>query len=316
MTPSSPPPIDNSFYRDRFNYSAFGLTFCSSFEIPELSVSTKDDFDVKIVQGPLQSESFGGFDKTFHFDIGQGYFYLRIAEVGQYLISNQNKITVDPAPNADPGNIRLYLLGTIMGVLLSMRGYLPLHGSGIATTSNCALFLGESGIGKSTIAAAMSRFGYSIITDDICAIAIKKEGQLFVNPAYPQIKLFADSANHLKIHPQSLKKISQDRNKFKVQIPNNFQRTPLPLSEIFILNRNKDNTIKIEPITGIQKYTELSNNIYRGGLLNKLGFTGQQFKQTTLLCSNISAVSRVFRPETSFCVDRLAYALHQHLKKP
>jgi hypothetical protein len=83
---------------------------------------------------------------------------------------------VDLLPGADAGELRTLLTGRLMGYLLRQRGYLALHASGVAIDGQAILFVGNSGSGKSTTAAAFHARGHDLLADDVAAIRILKEG--------------------------------------------------------------------------------------------------------------------------------------------
>ncbi|MFH0783240.1 MAG: hypothetical protein V2B20_15000 [Pseudomonadota bacterium] len=299
--------------QSKYFYRAFGLILCSDLAIPELQSTVEQKADVTISIAPLSAKFHGGDNKEFHFSSGFNYFYLQLKNVAKYLITNGCQITIDPISGTTAGQMRLYLLGTSMGVLLHQRGNLPLHGSGIATPNGCALFLGESGIGKSTMAAALSKYGFRIITDDICALSFNNPHDIEVLPSYPQLKLSRDSAKYLQIALTNLTQISSDLEKYGVQVSDFFQRTPLQIASIFILSYHDDSDIKIKQIKGVQKFIELSNNIYRGNLVEKLQLTEQQFRLCSQLCQNTVSVFQIQRPKNTFSLIEITNLLLKYI---
>lgn len=97
------------------------------------------------------------------------------------------------------------LLNIPIGYCLYQRSKLVLHGSSIRIGSKSIGFLGESGSGKSTIAASLMRKG-EIISEDICYIDFNQDNapQIFSMPEY--IKLNQDTIDEFNL-------------KFKKQIP-------------------------------------------------------------------------------------------------
>ena len=64
-------------------------------------------------------------------------------------------------------DIRVFLLGSCLGALLHQRGVLALHASAIETDQGAVLFMGDSGMGKSTTLQAFIKRGYKMLADDI-----------------------------------------------------------------------------------------------------------------------------------------------------
>ncbi len=59
----------------------------------------------------------------------------------------------------DDDDVRLFLLGSVMGAVLHYRGVTPLHGNGFVHEGGAVLVLGNMGVGKSTLAAALVKKG-------------------------------------------------------------------------------------------------------------------------------------------------------------
>ena len=113
------------------------------------------------------------------------------SETAIYCIEDGYKITVAPLAGADEEKVRVYLLGTCMGALLMLRNTLPLHGSAVVIDGRAYAFLGDSGVGKSTLAAALVHQGYPLVSDDVIATTAREsDAAPLVMPAYPQQKLW------------------------------------------------------------------------------------------------------------------------------
>jgi len=84
---------------------------------------------------------------------------------------------------------REIILGPALVLALALRGVWSLHASAVTYKENLIAFLGESGQGKSTLAAYLSqRSGWHLVADDILPIQIIAN-DLNVLPHFPQLKL-------------------------------------------------------------------------------------------------------------------------------
>ena len=294
--PGSPP----------FLYRAFGLTISSEVALPELCAAEyKQEADVTIRYVPLQPEDYGCVGKTDQYQIAPDLLYLQIQNVGRYCVMGGKTILVDPIPGVPPESFRLYILGSCMGVLLLQRGLLPLHGSSVATAAGGILFLGDSGIGKSTLAAHFCTMGYSLVSDDICAIAFSHEEVAVLQPAYPQLKLLEDSLNHVPsiINDGELPAVIDE--KYRIRDSFHFEDTPLKICRIFILEKADCTQIEISQLFGIQKFAALTEHIYRGFFIEQLNIASHQFRQCAQLCEQI-ALYRIVRPIDTFTLQALS----------
>jgi hypothetical protein len=89
-----------------------------------------------------------------------------------------------------------YLLGQVLSFAMLRQGIEPLHATVVVIKGQAVALLGDSGIGKSTLAAAFLGAGFPILTDDM--LIVKKIGdRYFAYPGPPRIKLFPEMAQAL-----------------------------------------------------------------------------------------------------------------------
>src|SRR5690606_10479084 len=146
--------------------------------------------DVRIRLADL-SRDWSALPDQRHLQVrGKDVFYL-IPGAAIYRVRDGCEIAVSPFEDADPGLVRLYVLGSCMGALLLQRRMLPLHGSALAIDGKAYVIVGPSGAGKSTLAAALAARGQRLISDDISPIRWQEDEALpSVVPSYPQQKLW------------------------------------------------------------------------------------------------------------------------------
>jgi hypothetical protein len=112
---------------------------------------------------------------------------------GAFHLKQGHEIVFEPPPGMDPDLLRVLLSGRMMAFLLRQRGWLPLHASAIEIQGQAVLFLGASGSGKSTTAAAFYSRGHEVIADDVSAVRVIGSGECQVRVAGPRIRLLDDS---------------------------------------------------------------------------------------------------------------------------
>ena len=163
-------------------YSGFSLKISSQVELPEFpKASGNPDVTIRL----------GSVDRTDVLaSVDDERAYPR--NIGAFQIRNGCEIIADLLPHADTGAVRTLLAGRFMGYLLRQRGYLALHASAIAIDGRAALFLGESGAGKSTTAASFYSRGHQILADDVAAVCLAERG-IELRPAWPGFRLLDDS---------------------------------------------------------------------------------------------------------------------------
>lgn len=85
------------------------------------------------------------------------------------------------------------IVGFVLGYLLHLRGVLCLHGTVLERDGRAIAVLGDSGAGKSTIAAALVKNGARLLSDDLLVIPRTDKG-VFVHSGCIGLRLTANSA--------------------------------------------------------------------------------------------------------------------------
>jgi hypothetical protein len=161
-----------------------------------------------------------------------------------------------------------YLLGPVLGLLLRLRGIVCLHGSGVVIRDRAVLFLGESGSGKSTTAAAMAHRGHKVLADDIVAIFEERETYL-ASPGHPYLSLWPESVGMVYGPGAERADLKASSDKLR-SFAHSFQETSVRLGQIFILGaRSADDTApRIEGLPEQEKLLGLVVNSYATAILD------------------------------------------------
>jgi hypothetical protein len=255
--------------------------------------------------------------------------WLHVPGVARFLATGGHTITVDPdpapavgvaggagvgtaagagaagsaTPAPDPDSIRVFLLGSGLGAALCQRGLLVLHGNAVQVGDACMCAVGHSGTGKSTLAAGFWRRGHTILADDVVAV----DSNCCALPGFPRIKLWQDSADRLSVDTSALRRVRPSTNKFN--LPVTPSRTgALPLRWVYILDVHNGTDLRLEPITGLARFTPLHNNTYRVRFLDGMAMKGEHLKLCGQLAGRIRLV-KVSRPREGFTLDALIDAL-------
>jgi hypothetical protein len=170
-----------------FRYTGFALCIHSEIELPGLPPGGAEP-DVIIRFGsvsPAPRQATADEEVAIH------------GLAGRFQIRQGREILVDPAPGVDPAVLQVVLAGRMMAFLLRQRGWLTLHASGVRIDGEAILFLGISGAGKSTTAAAFHTRGHDVITDDVGAVRVIRRGQCVLRPAGAKLRLLDNSRSIL-----------------------------------------------------------------------------------------------------------------------
>ena len=288
-----------------FTYYAYGLNIASDLECPELLRGDGAAADVRVRLGAVPACLDSPKAQDTFYQVAPTQFILNIEHVARFFVGNGNEIVIERAPEATDGDLRVFLLGTVIGVLLHQRGVLPLHASAIETRLGAVAFAGEVGCGKSTLAAAFHRRGYRVLADDVCAVSLDQEGKPLLTPAYPQLNLWADTLAHIGEAKEDLRRTRSVTEKYGRSVREGFSMLPVPLCGVYELRKMDSAHPSLARVTGREKMWLLRDNTFR--LFARAGMgDGERYLQMALAVAQHIRAARVSRPRESFLLEELA----------
>lgn len=277
-----------------YNYKAYGLNIASEIYCPELKEG-EGEADIHVRYGSLMDIPITGERAWGPHLLDEERILINILDTARYLVFGGKEIVVDEYEAGSGDATRLFLLGSAMGTALHQRGVLPLHGNGIMYKEECIIFLGRTGAGKSTLAAAFNRRGYPILSDDVCAVRTADDGKVMVSPGFPQVKLWQGSAENFGVDWRKLRKVHPDEEKYVLPVNELYCETPMPLKRVFVLHFNEDEDFKFQELDTIDRVRVLRNNTYRPHIMEKAGKNAPHFNMYGDIASQ-AEVTRAFRP--------------------
>ncbi|MCK1993393.1 aldolase [Peribacillus muralis] len=291
-----------------YAYTSFGLTVASDIPLPELEKATGQEADVTIRRQDLSNE-WGETDPLDRkgFIVDKNRVMFEVPELAVFLIEEGKTITVSFYEAGNENKVRLYLLGSCMGIVLMQRKILTLHGSAIAIDGKAYVFIGESGAGKSTLASSFMNKGYTLLSDDLIALSLK-EGAPWVTPSYPQQKLWLESIHAFEMKETDYEPLFDRITKFSIPVQADFQNTPLPLGGIFELACEDIGAIQLQPIKKLDRLQVLHKHTYRRSIMERMGMMAWHFTYCAECLQSVS-IHRIIRPTSAFTAHDLVDAI-------
>jgi hypothetical protein len=168
----------------------------------------------------------------------------------------QGTVVCRPLRGFPRHSLRHLLLDQVLPALLAGKGFLVLHASAVALKGRALGFLGPPGAGKSTLAAALTRFGAATVADDALVLRVA-DRQTEAIPTYPGLRLWPGAQALVGRWP-SLRRtpVSHQHNKqrwFGAGVA--FAETPTPLAALYLLAPGR--TPRIEPVAPREALMEL-----------------------------------------------------------
>ena len=296
-----------------YNYTVFGLEISSDIECAECLSGADEKFDVRIRLEAIPEQFVENEDWDLFWKATPEYFFLTVKGVGKYLVTNGDTILVENAADAITPDLRVFLFGTCMGVILHQRKILPIHGSGVVVNNSCIIFSGEIGAGKSTLASSFLKRGAKIIADDVCSVTFTDHGSPIVHPGYAQVKLCSDAAAHFNIVRSDYSRVSSYSDKLHIRVMDKLQKSSLPVTAIYFLEKYNQLNVKIREVTGAEKFFYVNKNIYRKSLIRGLSRVRAHFENNTRFVGKVP-MFQICRPGAGVLTDDLVNRVEEHLQ--
>jgi hypothetical protein len=274
-------------------YSVYGLNVFSSLPIPGVKALPKTveaDVRVSLQSTPQLDVSAMAPAKDWYtsllrdeknepslkvWKIGDGgCFRLRYCDGTEFFLSESgNEIWATWPEDLTLEDTATYLLGPIFGFLLRLRGVTCLHASAIAVDGRAIALIGPPGAGKSTTAAAFTQRGYPTLSEDVVALC-DRGNSFLAQPGYPLIRLWPESVQALFGSKDALPPLTPNWDKRYLDLTQNgfsFQRQPLPLAALYILDERSDDPAApfVEAIPSETGLVELLTHTYTNYLLDQ-----------------------------------------------
>jgi hypothetical protein len=234
-----------------YGYWAFQLGIQSELPLPDL-ISREGSPDITIrVASPTDLEDM---PTPWHFDVRRDRAVLSFRNLGRFEIRQRRQVVIHASPAADQRQLQRFLVGTVMGVVLSQRDLTVLHASAVTIGGKAVAFIGSPGMGKSSMAAAMRRLGRRVLTDDIAAVELNGPVHTVV-PGYPRLKLDREIADCLGLDFTAMEPLQEGEAKRTCDVTNEFCATPRPLCCVYLLEEGP--AISVECLRGHEAFLAL-----------------------------------------------------------
>lgn len=215
---------------------------------------------------------------------GSSYAWWR--GVGEFLVGRDGlEILCSPAAGVEDESFQVYLLGQAFSFALVRAGFEPLHATAVERHGEALALVGQSGQGKSTLAASFLASGLRLLTDDLLLVS-SGERPPRVYPGPRRIKLLTDAAD--RILGSAATRVPMNRETDKHVIPvEDGDSCPQParLRGFYVLEHGESPQaqIRIEPLAGREGFMALVGNTFNRYLTDPARLHRQLAEMTRLL---------------------------------
>jgi hypothetical protein len=216
------------------------------------------------LDSPFHTWSFpDGTEWLRFYRTGQGYRLL-FPGLAEFTVSREGEVLgVEALNGTSQATLDHLYLNQVLPLAMSRQGKLVFHGSAVEAGDGAAAFLGESGRGKSTIAAAFATRGAGFLTDDGLRVEFL-EGQLLAYPSHPSIRLWEDSQEALVGDDAQLAPSVEYTTKARILADDaiRFCNEPKPLRRIYFLDDDGAERLSITRLSPSEALVELTKHSF------------------------------------------------------
>lgn len=289
----------------KYFYKVYGLNIESNIKILELhriSENNKKNVDLNLSYGIVSKDIKRDIENGIDYKYNKQDMWFHIKGVAIYHIYNSDTVIVEPCKDADFKIIKVYILGSALGLVLLQKNIVAIHGGAILIDNKGCVFTGDKGAGKSTITTALRKKGYKFISDDVASIKIGEFNM--INPGFGYQKLCEDAMTKLGYDVNKFEPFRSDTNiKYIVPALDSFVDKEVPLNALFELNVGDVESVCIEEIVGADKINKFMKNIFRIEMMYYSGGVNSiYFKKCIDIIKNIKFY-KITRPRAVFSVE-------------
>jgi hypothetical protein len=192
------------------------------------------------------------------FHRADGGYLLRFPQLADFQVSaDARTVTGVPVPEVPEGTVQHLYLNQVLPLVLSKLGKLVFHASAVEIGGDAVAFVGESGRGKSTLAASFAVSGCRFLTDD--GLVVEPSGEGFqALPSHPSIRLWDDS--EAALIPPAARRAPPvhytSKARFLADGELAFCKVPRPLQRVYFLGEGGAERIELHRLSPAETLVE------------------------------------------------------------
>jgi len=191
-------------------------------------------------------------------------YLLRFPGLADFEVSADGKTVVAyPAEGAGDATVEHLYINQLVPLALSRQGQPAFHASVVTVAGGAVAFLGETGMGKSTLAASFALGDATFLTDD--ALLIEETGGIcMASPSHASLRLWEDSLEALATDGAPLADPVSYSSKARLLAGESLSYTdkPQPLIAAFVLEDKNGATVSIKELNGLDRYMAWIRNSF------------------------------------------------------
>lgn len=231
--------------------------------------------------------------------LDNGQSYLRWDDLFEFLIdADGRRIWCGWLGAASLESLQVYLLGHALSFALVKKGYEPLHATAVVIDGQAIAFLGPSGFGKSSLAAAFLADGHRLLTDDMFLLRRADRGYE-AQPGPRRIKLFPKMARRFLAGTASAVPMNSETEKLVLPLGTDHRHNgSAPLRALYVLGPPREvrrkQGIELTSLTTRETFIGLVRGTFNP-LISDSDRLRRQYSECLSIASRVPA-RRIFYP--------------------
>ncbi len=279
-----------------YHYGVYGVSLHSELQLSLPAYPSANHRDIELLLAPAAffSAALNGVslerNKLAPFEyahLQDGSSYVRWNDLGEFLVApDGSRIACRRFAAAQGESFQVYLLGQALSFALVKSGLEPLHATSVVVEGEAVVLLGDSGFGKSSLAACFLHAGHRLLTDDLLVLRGTPAG-LLAYPGPPRIKLLPQMARRF-LGPR-VNGLPMNSRARKLVIPVDEDKVcakPAPVRAVYAIvhprRHNKETGVRIAPLSSREAFVTLVNNTFNYVIVSADRMR-RQFLETTAL---------------------------------
>jgi hypothetical protein len=247
-----------------------------------------------VVQGSIEDNPAASHssDNTAEGDVQH---ILRFPDLAQFCVQGSS-VTCFPDAECDDDTLSHLLVDQVLPRMWAHLGNCVLHGSAVVyPDGGVGLFLGESGLGKSTLATALAEQGCILLSDD-CVSVVPEKSAIRVVPSYRSLRLYQDVISKMAKSGKVVGPIGGHSQKMRLEIDQPGLPSDLCLRRIYILDGSQgEDRISATSLAGAELLAELIKASFMLDVRNA-DMGSSQLQVLGVVANTVPSASRLFYP--------------------
>ena len=231
------------------SYRLFGVAVACDLPLTGVPEVSSAEADIRVARGPDRPGDCGhDWLHSWHDENGEpvlacarftdaegtASYLLRFPGLAEFAITG-TVVLCHPQPDCGEDSLRHLLLDQVMPRLWAHLGHLVVHASAVQLQDDRVIaFLGKSGWGKSTLAAAMQSRGCRLLSDDSIWLRAV-DGRVTLVPGYTGLRLNEDSITTLDLQQLGWASACHYSDKRRLALLPEQPDRPLLLDALYVL---------------------------------------------------------------------------------